>query len=51
MSIFITNLAFSGNAETINASKVAILAASLTAGTIGFLWLRVTGANPATLKI
>jgi NhaA family Na+:H+ antiporter len=43
MSIFITNLAFAGNAETINASKIAILTASLTAGTIGFLWLRATG--------
>jgi NhaA family Na+:H+ antiporter len=41
MSIFITNLAFAGNAATINASKMAILLASLTAGTIGFLWLRL----------
>lgn len=41
MSIFITNLAFVGNAEMINASKMAILLASLTAGTIGFLWLRL----------
>jgi NhaA family Na+:H+ antiporter len=41
MSIFITNLAFAGNAETINASKIAILLASLTAGTIGFLWLKL----------
>lgn len=40
MSIFITNLAFAGNAETINASKIAILSASLTAGAIGYLWLR-----------
>ena len=40
MSIFITNLAFTGNAETINASKMAILLASLGAGTIGFIWLR-----------
>lgn len=40
MSIFITNLAFVGNSEMINASKMAILLASLTAGTIGFLWLR-----------
>jgi NhaA family Na+:H+ antiporter len=40
MSIFITNLAFAGNSEMINASKMAILLASLTAGTIGFLWLR-----------
>lgn len=36
-SIFIAHLAFAGNAETINASKMAILLASLTSGTIGFL--------------
>ncbi len=41
MSIFITNLAFAGNTETINASKMAILLASLTAGTIGFLWFKL----------
>jgi Na+:H+ antiporter, NhaA family len=40
MSIFITNLAFVGNAEIINASKIAILLASLIAGVLGFLWLR-----------
>ena len=40
MSIFITNLAFTGDADIINASKMAILLASLSAGTIGFLWLR-----------
>jgi len=43
MSIFITNLAFVGSSETINASKMAILLASLTAGTIGFLWLKLFG--------
>lgn len=43
MSIFITNLAFVGNAEMISASKIAILLASLTAGTIGFLWLKLFG--------
>lgn len=41
MSIFITNLAFVGSIETINASKMAILLASLTAGAIGFLWLKL----------
>lgn len=41
MSIFIANLAFAGNAEAVNASKVAILLASLAAGTLGFLWLRL----------
>jgi NhaA family Na+:H+ antiporter len=40
MSIFITNLAFTGNADAITTSKIAVLLASLTAGTIGFLWLR-----------
>lgn len=40
MSIFITNLAFAGDAATINASKMAILLASLIAGTVGLLWLK-----------
>ncbi len=43
MSIFITNLAFTGNVGEINASKMAILAASLTAGAAGFLWLKLLG--------
>lgn len=41
MSIFITVLAFD-NAAVVNNSKIAILTASLVAGTIGFLWLRLT---------
>ena len=41
MSIFVANLAFSGNPETINASKMAVLLASLTAGVFGFLCLRL----------
>lgn len=41
MSIFITNLAFSDDPLTINAAKMAILFASLTAGMLGFLWLRL----------
>jgi Na+:H+ antiporter, NhaA family len=40
MSIFITNLAFTDNAAVINASKMAILAASVSAGLLGFLLLR-----------
>ena len=48
MSIFMTNLAFVGNLSLINASKMAILLASLTAGTIGFLWLRVFGRAGAS---
>ncbi len=43
MSIFVTNLAFVGKTATINNSKLAIPLASLTAGTIGFLWLRLFG--------
>ena len=48
MSIFITNLAFAGNAAIINASKMAILSASVTAGTVGFLWLRLLRKPEAT---
>jgi Na+:H+ antiporter, NhaA family len=43
MSIFITNLAFVGEANIVNASKMAILLASLTAGGLGFLWLKIFG--------
>jgi NhaA family Na+:H+ antiporter len=43
MSIFITNLAFVGEGNVINDSKMAILLASLTAGTSGFLWLKLLG--------
>jgi NhaA family Na+:H+ antiporter len=39
MSIFITNLAFAGQAEIVNASKMAILLASLFAGAAGLIWL------------
>ena len=48
MSIFITNLAFTGNALEINGSKMAILLASLTAGTIGFIWLKLFGKPEET---
>jgi NhaA family Na+:H+ antiporter len=40
MSIFITNLAFGNDAHFIDASKMAILLASLCAGLLGYLWLR-----------
>jgi NhaA family Na+:H+ antiporter len=48
MSIFITNLAFTGDANVINPSKMAILLASVTAGLIGFIWLKLQG-KPNTL--
>jgi len=44
MSIFITNLAFVGNSDRVNDSKTAILFASLGAGILGFLWLKLFGA-------
>ena len=44
MSIFITNLAFTGAPDAVNASKMAILLASLTAGAAGFVWLKLRGA-------
>ena len=45
MSIFITNLAFAGNPELINGAKMAILLASLVAGTLGFIWLRLVAPS------
>jgi Na+:H+ antiporter, NhaA family len=47
MSIFISNLAFVGNQATINAAKMAILAGSLAAGTLGYLWLKLFGKPTA----
>jgi Na+:H+ antiporter, NhaA family len=48
ISIFITNLAFEGQLELINASKIAVFTASLLAGLIGLLWLRVVCKMPET---
>lgn len=50
MSIFITNLAFAATSDAINASKMAILLASLAAGTLGFLWLKFTTVNATARK-
>ena len=47
MSIFINNLAFVGQAQLINDSKMAILMASLCAGTIGICWLLAFGRRAA----
>ena len=44
MSIFIANLAFPGQSGIVDASKIAILTASLVAGIVGFTWLKVKGA-------
>ncbi len=48
MSIFITNLAYTGQGDVINASKTAILLASLVAGLIGFVWLKLLGTPLAS---
>lgn len=45
MSIFITLLAFD-EIVTVNNSKIAILLASVTAGTLGYLWLKNTLKAP-----
>jgi Na+:H+ antiporter, NhaA family len=42
MSIFIANLAFQLDPATINASKIAVLLASLIAGSLAAMWLRLT---------
>jgi len=47
MSIFITNLAFTGQPDVIDASKMAILVATLTAGALGFLWLKWLATSQA----
>jgi Na+:H+ antiporter, NhaA family len=47
IAIFITNLAYSASPETANSSKMAILVASLTAGSLGYLWLRSLGEPEA----
>jgi Na+:H+ antiporter, NhaA family len=46
MSIFIANLAFAGNPEVINSSKMAVLAASFAASLLGYLWFRFFGRQP-----
>jgi NhaA family Na+:H+ antiporter len=41
MSIFITNLAFPGQVDIINDSKMAVFLASAIAGIAGYSWLRI----------
>lgn len=47
MSIFITNLAFGGQQNLIDSSKIAVFVASLFAGVSGFLWLKFLGRPEA----
>ena len=46
MSIFIAELAFVGQPTMILQAKLGILVSSLTAGFIGYFWLRNTASNP-----
>ena len=46
MSIFVAELAFYGNASAIFQAKIGILAASLFAGLLGFIWLRFIAKLP-----
>ncbi len=46
MSIFVADLAFAGNDALIFQAKIGILAASLSAGLLGFLWLRYVAKSP-----
>jgi len=47
MSIFITNLAFGDQPQAVDASKMAILVASLASGLLGYAWLKLRGAPTA----
>jgi len=45
MSIFIANLAYAADPAVVNASKMAILVASVMAGVLGIVWLRSVAAT------
>ena len=47
MSIFIANIAFTDAEQVVNASKMAILVASVTAAVLGLVWLRFSGTPAA----
>jgi hypothetical protein len=48
MSIFVADLAFSGNSDFIFQAKIGILTASLFAGLFGYFWLRYVAKNSRT---
>ncbi|CAN5222116.1 Na+/H+ antiporter NhaA [soil metagenome] len=50
MSIFIANLAFPHDAGLVDASKTAVLLASLLAGVLGFVWLAVVPGPASGLR-
>jgi NhaA family Na+:H+ antiporter len=50
MSIFIANLAFPGDPELINSSKMAVLAGSLVSALLGFVWLQAVCRQPGSAR-
>ncbi|MBV7435021.1 Na+/H+ antiporter NhaA [Cardiobacteriaceae bacterium TAE3-ERU3] len=46
MSIFIAELAFSGQSDVLNEAKIAILFASMAMGVLGYIWLRFVAGGP-----
>ena len=50
MSIFIDNLAFSGDLININSAKVGIILGSLISGILGYVILRLTSKNTSTIR-
>ncbi|MDO9261316.1 MAG: Na+/H+ antiporter NhaA, partial [Flavobacteriaceae bacterium] len=50
MSIFVSNLAFQGNAALIDASKIGIIMGSLISGIIGFIILRIYSNSSKKIK-
>ena len=47
MSIFVSELSFGANAATLRMAKTGIFLSSLTAWTVGYLWLRLTSSREA----
>jgi NhaA family Na+:H+ antiporter len=45
MSIFVAQLAFEGQEETLLVAKTGILVASLIAGVSGYIWLFIVGGR------
>jgi Na+:H+ antiporter, NhaA family len=41
VSLFIAELAFGGGGDTLARAKLGVLAASVVAGVLGYLWLRL----------
>ena len=47
LSLRVGSWGLTGQAELINATKIAVFLALLLAGTLGFFWLRLLGKSPS----